>query len=364
MKPIAVIGAGGYVGARLLEMSVLRGHLPIVPIVRSWRSQGRLARFGVQTVTGDASSAESLIPLLKGCGMAVNLTMGDNARIVSDVQAMYHACRAAGVPVLVHMSSAEVFGRAETPGLREDSVPDWHHWMEYGRAKATAESWLRAQFNGPVKVVIMRPGLIWGPGSGWLAQPAQLLADGTAYLFNEGRGICNLIHVDNLIQHLEQLARACATDSAVFNVSDPEELTWSDYYGAIATEIGVAESTIRLLPDTAFRENALDKVLALTELAPVKAVKSRLAVATKVRVRQQIMDRMQPPIREAESSQPELAIAKSLWWLQGVKTKLPSGAFLHAYPETHLRSFYELMPAAGEWLRFAGFAAEEAKPHW
>jgi nucleoside-diphosphate-sugar epimerase len=359
MKPIAVIGAGGYVGARLIEMSVLRGGPPIVPIVRSWRSQGRLARFGVQTVTGDASSAESLIPLLKGCGMVVNLTMGDNARMVSDVQAMHYACRVAGVPVLVHMSSAEVFGRAETPGLREDSVPDARHWMEYARAKAAADSWLRSQFDGPVKVVILRPGLIWGPGSGWLAQPAQLLADGTAYLFNEGRGICNLIHVDNLIQHLEQLARAGATDSAVFNVSDPEELTWSDYYGAIAKEIGVAESTIRVLPDTAFRDSALDKVLAITQIAPAKAIKNRLADATKVRVRQQIMDRIHPPIREAEPSRPRVATTKILWWLQGVERKLPSGAFARAYPETHLRSFYELMPAAGEWLRFAGFAAEE-----
>jgi nucleoside-diphosphate-sugar epimerase len=362
MKPMAVIGAGGYVGARLIEMSVLRGDLPIVPIVRSWRSQGRLARFGVQTVTGDASDAESLIPLLKGCGLAVNLTMGNNARIVSDVQAMHHACQVAGVPVLVHMSSAEVFGRAEIPGLREDSVPDWRHWMEYGRSKAGAESWLRAQFDGPVKVVILRPGLIWGPGSGWLVQPAQSLADGTAYLFNEGRGICNLIHVDNLIQHLEQLARTGATDSAVFNLSDPGKFSWWDYYTAIAKEIGVAESTITLLPETDYRESALERVLSLAQLAPARAIKGRFADATKVRVRQQIMDRIQPPIRNVEPAQTELAVTKINWWLQGVKNRLPSEGFAHAYPETQLQAFPELMAAAGQWLRFAGFAAVDGKP--
>lgn len=359
MKSIALIGAGGYVGARFIEMSVLRADLPVVPIVRSWRSQGRLARFGVRTVTGDASSAESLIPLLKGCGVAVNLTMGNNSRIVSDVQSIYYACRAAHVPVLVHISTAEVFGRAEALDLREDAVPNRRHWMDYANAKAAAEAWLRTQFDGAVKVIIMRPGLIWGPGSGWLTQPAQMLVDGTAYLFNEGRGICNLIHVDNLIECIERVARGGASESTVFNVSDPERITWWDYYCAIAREIGVSESTITLRPDTIFRESAVERLMSLKRLPIVKALTNRLSSATKVRIKQQIMDRIESPILEARPWRPEPAVTKTHWWLHGVTNKLPSGAIHRAYPDLHLRSFFDLIPAAGEWLRFAGFMADD-----
>ena len=124
MKPIAIIGAGSFVGARLVERAELLGDMPIVPIVRSPRSQGRLARFGTPLVLGDAGDRASLVPLLKGCGMVVNLTLGDDRRILGDVQAMHAACQEAQVPLFVHMSSAEVFGRAQDPTLSDDSVAD------------------------------------------------------------------------------------------------------------------------------------------------------------------------------------------------------------------------------------------------
>lgn len=360
MKPIALIGAGGYVGSRIVERSVLTGELPIVPIVRSWGSQGRLARFGIETAKGDASKPESLIPSLKGCQMAVNLTMGDDTRIVPNVQAMYEACRVAEVPLFVHMSSAEVFGRADEPNLREDSLPQTRHWMKYGREKAAADAWLQSQFNGPVKVVILRPGLIWGPGSGWLVQPAQALVDGTAYLFNEGRGICNLIHVDNLIRHIELLARTGAEKSATYNMSDLETLTFWDYYVAIAKEIGIVEPSIQLLPDSALRQSALERALALTELAPGKAIKRRMPNYLKIIVKQELIDRFQPPIQEARPFTPEPSITKSAWWSQGTVRKLPTGEFAKAYPDIELQPFADSMRAAGRWLRYAGFVVSEA----
>jgi 2-alkyl-3-oxoalkanoate reductase len=355
MRPIALIGAGGYVGARLIEQAELRAEFELVSIVRSSRSQGRLARYGVRTVRGDASDPASLVPLLRGCGMAVNLTNGDDKRIVGDVQSIHQACREAEVPLFVHTSSAEVFGRAEALDLKEDSVPDADHWMEYGRQKAAAEAWLRSQFNGPVKTVILRPGLIWGPGSGWLVGPAQALVDGTAYLFDEGRGICNLVHVDNLIRHFVQLARSEHVESGVFNVSDVETHSWAGYYGAIAQETGVDPSTILRLPEPDFREGWTQRLLALGKLPPAMAIKRRIADETKTRVKQNLRNWIHPPAREAEPIKQMPSIAKGLWWIQGTARKLPSNGFKEHYPELQLQEFPELMAAAGQWLRYAGF---------
>ncbi|MBU3748960.1 MAG: NAD(P)-dependent oxidoreductase [Mycobacterium sp.] len=359
MKAMAVIGAGGYVGARLVERSVLLGDPPLVPIVRTWRSQGRLARYGVRTVRGDAGDTDSLVPALRGCGMAVNLTTGDNNRILGDTKSIHAACHQAGVPLLVHMSSAEVFGRAEATGLTEDSAPDGRHWMEYGRAKAAAEAWLRSQSAGPVKVVILRPGLIWGPGSGWLVRPAQALLDGTAFLFDEGRGICNLIHVDNLIAYLMQLARADRVESAVYNISDAETLTWAGYYRAIAEQIGVDASTVPLLPQTAFRESPVRLLLhTLGNQAPARAVKRRMSDDAKRRIKQGLRDLRSPPPAASRLIVPRPEISKQFWWIQGTARKLPSGGFAQRYPGTSLRSFNDLMAEAGEWLRYAGFQSD------
>lgn len=355
MKPIAIIGAGSYVGARLIEQAELRNELQLVSIVRSKRSQGRLARYGVRTVHGDASDPDSLVPLLRGCGMAVNLTQGDDQRIVGDAQSIYRACREADVPLFVHLSSGEVFGRAETRDLTEDAVPDGDHWIAYGREKAAAEAWLRSRFDGPVQTVILRPGLIWGPGSGWLVGPAQTLVDGTAYLFNEGRGICNLVHVDNLIRHLVQLARSERVESGVFNVSDIETHSWAEYYGAIAREVGVDASTIWRLPGADFQEAWTQKLLALGKLPPAMAIKRRMADEAKLRIKLNLRNWLHPPPREAEPIEPTPSVDKVLWWIQGTARKLPSGAFKERYPELQLQEFPELMAAAGRWLRYAGF---------
>lgn len=355
MMPIAIIGAGGFVGARLIERAELLGEIPLVPIVRSPRSQGRLARFGIRTVHGDASDPASLVPLLKGCGTVVNLTMGDDKRTVGDAQSIHAACQKADVPLFVHMSSAEVFGRAETHDLNDDSVPDGKHWMEYARAKSAAEAWLRSQSDGPVQTVILRPGLIWGPGSGWLVEPAKALIDGTAYLLNSGRGICNLIHVDNLIEHLVQLANSAAPRSGVFNIADNETLSWADYYRAVAREVGVDPSTIRLLGDAKYHESNFQKIQQMLNIAPARAIKRRLSPGTKGRLKQQLQDRISPPITEPQPIKPEPTVTKQLWWLQGTARKLPSTKFAEHYPGLELTPFDDLMTAAGKWLRYAGF---------
>ncbi|KDF00403.1 hypothetical protein Y900_015990 [Mycolicibacterium aromaticivorans JS19b1 = JCM 16368] len=361
IMPIAIIGAASFVGARLVERAELLGDLPIVPIVRSPRSQGRLARFGARLALGDAGDAPSLVPLLRGCGMVVNLTLADDRRILGDVQAMYTACQEAEVPLFVHMSSAEVFGRAEEPELNDDSVADSPHWMEYAHGKRAAEAWLRAQPEGAVKVVILRPGLVWGPGAGWVVDPAKALLEGTAYLFNEGRGICNLIHVDNLMEHLVQLAKSPHARSGIFNISDAETHTWADFYRAIAHEVGVDPSTIRMLPDSAFRESRLSAVRQkLFNIAPARAVKRRMTGDTKGRIKQALRDKFSPPISEPQPISPEPDVSKQIWWLQGTARKLPSTTFAEQYPGTQLRPFDELMSASGRWLRYAGFENRDA----
>jgi nucleoside-diphosphate-sugar epimerase len=357
-KPIAIIGAGGFVGARFIERAELLGDISLVPIVRSARSQGRLARFGKRTVVGDAGDPASLVPPLQGCGMVVNLTSGDGPHILGDVQSIYAACQEAGVPLFVHTSSAEVFGRAEAPDLTDESAPDSQHWMEYAQAKTAAEAWLRSQSDGPTKVVILRPGLIWGPGSGWLVRPAKELINGTAYLFNDGRGICNLIHVDNLIEYIVQLTKSPHPESGVFNVADSETISWADWYRALAREVGVDPSTIWKLEPMEFRDSRMRTIL---NIAPARALKRRMSGDTKGRLKQQLNDWLSPPISEPQPIVPEPTVDKQIWWLQGTVKKLPSTAFTERYPDLQLRPFEELISAAGQWLRYAGFEHPDAR---
>ena len=234
--------------------------------------------------------------------------------------------------------------------------------MEYAHGKRAAEAWLRSQPEGPVRVVILRPGLIWGPGAGWLVDPAKALLDGTAYLFNEGRGICNLIHVDNLMEHVVQLAKSPQPRSGVFNISDAETHSWADFYRAIADEVGVDPSTIRFLPESAFQESRLQTIRQkVFNIAPARAVKRRMTGDTKGRIKQALRDRFSPPITEPQPIEAAPVVSKQHWWLQGTARKLPSTKFAEHYPDVQLQPFTELMAASGRWLRYAGFEHPDAR---
>lgn len=176
-------------------------------------------------------------------------------------------------------------------------------------------------------------------------------------MFNEGRGICNLIHVDNLMEHLVQLAKSPPTPAPVSSISPMRRRTRADFYRAIAHEVGVDPSTIRMLPDSAFRESRLSAVRQkkLFNIAPARAVKRRMTGDTKGRIKQALRDKFSPPISEPQPISPEPDVSKQIWWLQGTARKLPSTTFAEQYPGTQLRPFDELMSASGRWLRYAGF---------
>ena len=53
--------------------------------------------------------------------------------------------------------------------------------------------------QGNVELVILRPGIVFGPRSQWTAGFADDLLKNEAYLVDGGHGICNSIYVDNLV---------------------------------------------------------------------------------------------------------------------------------------------------------------------
>ena len=69
--------------------------------------------------------------------------------------------------------------------------------------------------DGRITIVVLRPGLIWGPRSPWVLGPASELVNGTAYLVGDGGGICNLIYVDNLVRRLETMSPLASVERIV-----------------------------------------------------------------------------------------------------------------------------------------------------
>jgi nucleoside-diphosphate-sugar epimerase len=352
---VAIVGAGGFVGTRVLEMAVLGGRTDIVPVVRAFRSIARVANLGMSHRLGDASRPDSIERALAGCEAVVNLTSGDPADILRTTQSVYTAAVAVGARLLVHLSSATVCGQVERPDLSDDAPPQLAHWMPYAREKGRAENWLREQIaDGRIAIVVLRPGLIWGPRSPWVLGPATDLVHGAAYLVGDGRGICNLLYVDNLVRSINAVVAHPTQVSGFYHVADDETTTWREYYGALASGLGVDPATVHRVPGDRYRVGVRGVVEELKNLPPYQWLKDRLSPETKAAIKLRLkraLERDRAALRDANESP---VVTRDMWHLQTTRYRLPTTKFRVTFGHQNLSSFASGLTASLAWLRFIG----------
>lgn len=356
---IAILGAGGFLGARLLERSHLRGDQRFVPILRYPRGLAKLSRLAPAWRFGDASKPDELANAFRDCRVVVNLTTGADDRILPDTVAIVEACLKAGVKRLIHMSSASVYGQVPTPNLPDDAPPLPDLWMKYAREKGRAETHLGGLMrNRGLEITVLRPGMIWGPGSIWLSGPAEALRSGTAFLLGGGRGVCNLIHVDNLSDDILGVADYEGDSTGFFHSADDEDLDWKRFLTALAIEIRVDPSGIHEVEMPTWSEGWTKGLGFIKDHSWAKAVKRRMSKEFKLRVKRQLREMRESWSSEQDQRRPGPVVSKVMWWNQGTHHRLPTTAFASKFGRTGRMSFEDGVARSGRWLRFAGFSVD------
>ncbi len=347
-----MVGAGGFVGARLLEMAILGGRADVVPVVRSYKSVARNANLGAPHRLGDAMRAESLERALDGCDAVVNLTTGDPSEIVRTTKNVYAAAVAAGARVLVHLSSATVYGQIERPDLPDDAPPRLDHWMPYARQKGLAENFLRERMaDGHLAIVVLRPGLVWGPGSPWVLGPANDLVRGGAYLVGDGSGICNLMYVDDLVRSIHAVVARPVT--GFYNVADDETTTWRTFYGALAAGLGVNMNAVHRVSGDRYRAGLHDRLDAVRSLRAYRWLKDRLALETRTALKLRLAE-LRGGDEPAMSGTGSTVVTRTFWDLQTTRCSLPTSLFRATFGHQNRGSFASGLAASLAWLRFIG----------
>lgn len=236
---VAVIGAGGFIGNRVVEVLHLDRER-VVPVVRRASGLALASRFDLAGQVADACDERALARALEGCDRAVVAVAGDERTIVDSVGPVYRAAQAAGVRRLVYLSTASVHGQSSAPGTDETTPLSVHQRITYNNAKVRAErNLLQARDGGSVEVVLLRPGIVHGPRSRWTGGLADDLLAGRASLVDGGRGVCNSIYVDNVVHAIRLAFAAPGVDGRAFLVGDRESVTWVDLYRPIATALGI-----------------------------------------------------------------------------------------------------------------------------
>lgn len=246
---IAIIGASGFIGTRLVERFHLGGgEHSIVAIVRRASSLALPARFHLETQIADALDTDAMARAFSGCDVVIHTALGDTAQIERMPSALCHAAAAAGVRRLIYLSSASVHGQNPPAGTDESSPLHLHQEIDYNSAKIRAEQKFFSECQRlSLTGFALRPGVVYGPRSRWIADLATDLLEGRAWLYEGGRGICNGIYVDNVVHAITCCLRAPDNAAGAYLIGDGEKITWEQFYRSAALHLDVPWDSIQQL---------------------------------------------------------------------------------------------------------------------
>ena len=363
-ETVAILGANGFIGRRLVEYLHLSDLAQVRPVVRRPNALAGLAVFDLDCRIADALDTGALELALAGCDVLVHCVAGDAKTIVGAIGPAYAAAQRAGVRRLVYLSSGSVHGQAPTLGTDEATPLRDDQPIAYNNAKVRAERQLRKlRETGDVELVILRPGIVTGPRSYWVESFVSALVAGTAALVDGGQGICNSLYVDNLAHGVQLAMHVREADGQAFLLGDTETVRWADFYRPIADALGF---DLAGLPTAVFRPQRtrmLDRIELLQQhkvlgpaLARIPKRVRRIAYAALVssaQDSQQGSPWTHPDWSAGEPSVPEVTLEMELLGRCGYKLPHAKAQTLLGYEP--IVGFEEGMRRTLGWLRFAGF---------
>src|SRR5215813_1411838 len=359
---VAITGASSFVGNRIVEQFYLGKIHEVVPIVRSNSSLALLARFNLPCRVCSHYDATKLVEAIEGCDTIAHTALGAEPERMAE--AIYGAADKTGLRRLVVLSSASIYNQNPEPGITEESPLPKKLATAYNAYKICSDRAFRnLRSNGKTEITFLMPGIVYGPRSRWIATLAQQIIDGSAYLVDSGKGVCNAIYIDNLVQAVNLALTAKGVDGEAFFVSDSETVTWEQFYRPVAAALGVPFQSLHFVAPPVFtssvRERLRGRIQNLVAGRRVQTIKPYLPYGMRKIYKLGIS---LASYKHADDSNrwtvsrngtPDVTLEMSL--LHQCAYKLPTTKaelVLQYYPEV---SFSEGMRKSITWLKFAGY---------
>jgi nucleoside-diphosphate-sugar epimerase len=251
-----VTGAGGFLGTALVERLLAHGWADLRCLHRSRRDERRLAELRarhpgarLESVDGDLLSPADAARAVEGIDTVFHAAAGvrgrpeEIARDTVDATRVLMEAAAGRVRRVVLVSSLAVYGASE---LRDGAVVDESTPLEphperrdpYTRAKLRQEALAAAaQRAHGFELVVLRPGVLYGPGGSGLSPRIGVPAGGVfLHVGNSNR--LPLSYVENCADAAALAGAVRGAAGRVFNVHDDDLPTCAEYLRGYADAIG------------------------------------------------------------------------------------------------------------------------------
>lgn len=251
-KEILVTGASGFIGSQLVERLGHGEGARVRALVRK-AAGGRIGTPdpNIRYVLGDITNKDDVAKAAAGCHIIVHTAacqpfaplpaVATFAAVnVGGTANLLEAFRPGGEGRFLLLSTINVHGLPPPVGANAES-PLKYSGDRYSDSKVDGEraAWQLAQVRD-IPLTVIRPACTFGPkGAAWTLQPLERLRRGTPVLIGAGRGICNPIYVDNLIDLIVVALKSEKAVNASFIGSQGEGMEWREFYDAYARMLGI-----------------------------------------------------------------------------------------------------------------------------
>ena len=252
---ILVTGGGGFLGRKLCEGLVARGHRVVS------FNRGRypaLQALGVEQLQGDLADRAAVVAAARGCTAVFHNAAKAGAW---GAYADYHranvlgtdnviaACRAHAIDRLVYTSTPSVTHRATHPvaGGTAETVPYGEGLKApYAATKLIAEKAVLAANDARLATIALRPRLIWGVGDNQLLPRLVARARaGRLALVGSGNNRVDTTYIDNAAQAhfdaFDHLAVGSACAGRAYFISNGEPWPMQDVVNGLLRAAGAPE---------------------------------------------------------------------------------------------------------------------------
>lgn len=246
---ILVTGGGGFVGGYIIERLLARGYT-VRSIGRS--PQPQLEAQGVDVVCGDLTDASALSAACEGVSAVFHVAA--RAGVWGSWESYYQpnvvgtrnvvaACREQGVGRLIYTSTPSVVFNGQPICGGDESLPYGKNWLcHYAQTKAIAEEEALAANSETLKIVALRPHLIFGPGDPHLLpRVIASVQAGRLKIVGDGRSRVDVSYVGNVADaHLDAFDALAAGKGAgqAYFISQGESVELWPWVNSILKDLG------------------------------------------------------------------------------------------------------------------------------
>jgi nucleoside-diphosphate-sugar epimerase len=241
---VLVTGASGFIGSHLAERLLRRGSR-VRLLVRRPERVASMAASGAEVWVGDLTDAATLrgscegIDVVYHAGAWLGTPYTREAAWAANAGGTAHVAEEAargGVRRFIHISSIAVYGPVRS-GTVTEATPLWKGVELYGDSKIAAEEAARAATGSRVELVIVRPGMVYGPRSrGWTIRLIKWIDEYRPAMVAGGHGYARPIFIENFLDALIRCAQQPVSGEA-FTLIDAN-IRWRDYLEQYARMVG------------------------------------------------------------------------------------------------------------------------------